>query len=418
MRDSSSAASSGESSTPPAHRVGVETRRAIPSQDQLTLPLLAVLEEHGPLRGRDVADAIAERVSLDEDERRRIVVVSEGKRVNAWDRTVRWAQQKTRLRGLTERDEDGRWALTPRAKSGLTPATPGVVVTVFESERGLALWGEAEAVEGLLEPRSIDLIVTSPPYDLATAKSYGGKRGDEYEDWLVARAAAWRSLLTETGSIMLNLGDAWVPGAPAQSLYQESVLLRLVRDLGYSLMQRLYWRNPAKLPAPAAWVTVRRVRVTPAVEQIYWLSAGDPAKAKGNNANVLRPYSASMRAMLKRGGTNTGRRPSGYEMTEGSFQADHGGSIPHNLIEASNTVANDGYSRYCRENGLPIHPARFPRELARFCIGLATDPGDVVLDPFAGSFTTLATAIEMDRNAIGVDLNREYVLGGRGRLSA
>lgn len=71
-----------------------------------------------------------------------------------------------------------------------------------------------------------------------------------------------------------------------------------------------------------------------------------------------------------------------------------------------------------RERGLPIHPARFPRELARFCIGLATDPGDVVFEPCAGSLTTLATALEMDRYAIAGELHREYVLGGRGRLLA
>jgi site-specific DNA-methyltransferase (cytosine-N4-specific) len=393
-------------------------QRIIPSQDQLTLPLLSVLDENGPMRARYVADAIAERVSLDPDERTRMVVVGDKKRVNAWDRTIRWVQQRTRLRGLTERDEDGRWALTQKAKNGLTPAAPGVVVTVFETEAGLALWGEAEALEGLLEPQSIDLVLVSPPYDIATAKEYGGRRGRDYEDWLVARAAAWRALLTESGSVMLNLGDSWIPGQPAQSLYQENVLLRLVNELGYSLLQRLYWRNPARLATPAAWVTVRRIRVTPAVEQIYWLSAGDPHKAKANNANVLRPYSARMRQTLKRGYTNAGRRPSGFSMTQTSFQHDLGGSIPQNIVEASNTASNDDYSRYCRDHNLPLHPARFPRDLARFCIGLTTDPGDVVFDPCGGSLTTLATAIEMERYAISGDLHREYVLGGRGRLAA
>ncbi len=88
----------------------------------------------------------------------------------------------------------------------------------------------------------------SPPYDLRTAKDYGGRRGRDYEHWLVARAAAWRELLSETGSVMLNLGDAWIPGRPAQSLYQERVLLRLIDELGYSLLQRLYWHNPLSSP--------------------------------------------------------------------------------------------------------------------------------------------------------------------------
>jgi hypothetical protein len=57
-------------------------------------------------------------------------------------------------------------------------------------------------------------------------------------------------------------------------------------------------------------VTVRRVRLTSAVGRIYWVSAGAPHTAKGNNINVLRPYSEAMRPTLRPGGTNTGRRPS------------------------------------------------------------------------------------------------------------
>jgi site-specific DNA-methyltransferase (cytosine-N4-specific) len=216
---------------------------------------------------------------------------------------------------------------------------------------------------------------------------------------------------------MLNLVGARIPGRPAQSLYQETVLLRLVNELGYSLLQRLYWHNPAKPPAPAEWVTVRRVRVTLAIEQIYWLSAGDPHAAKANNHHVLRPYGAAMARTLRRGGTNLGRRPSGHTMSLTSFADDRGGSIPHNLLAASNTASGDAYARYCRERDLPIHPARFPPDLAKICIGLATDPGDVVLDPCGGSQTTLATAIAMGRYAITSELQREYVLGGHGRLA-
>jgi Mrr N-terminal domain len=173
---------------------GGPARGSIPSQNQLTLPLLAVLE-HGPLHATAAADALAQRIGLDPAERARTVLAST-KPVNAWDRTVRWVQQKTRLSGLTERDDAGRWQLTPAARNALTPATPGIVVTVFETHTGVALRGEAEAVEGLFEPGSIDFVLVSPPYDLATAKRYGGRRGSAYEDWLIARPASWRSLLT------------------------------------------------------------------------------------------------------------------------------------------------------------------------------------------------------------------------------
>lgn len=391
-----------------------------PAQTQLGLPLLAVLDEHGPLRGTDAADAIAERIGLSSEARAERVTVG-ARRINAFDRDVRFAQLRAKLGGLTGRDAAGRWTLTARGRNGLTPAAAGVVITVYESAQGIALWAQAEAVEGSatnphrIEPGSVDLVLTSPPYDIETSKQYGGKRGREYEDWLVARVAAWQAMIADTGSIVLNLGDAWMPGVPSMSIYQERILLRIVDELGLHLAERLYWHNPAKLPTPASYVTVRRVRVTPAVEQVYWF-AKDPDRCYGNNRNVLRPYSEAMRRTIARGGTNTGVRPSGYVMNEQSFTADNGGSIPHNIIVASNTASNDGYSAACRERGLPIHPARFPAELARFVIGLTTEPGDVVYDPCAGSLTTMAVAMAMGRRAIATEMHREYLAGGLARL--
>ena len=64
------------------------------------------------------------------------------------------------------------------------------------------------------------------------------------------------------------------------------------------------------------------------------------------------------------------------------------GLIPVNVIAASNTSSNNQYLRLCREHGIAPHPARFPRALPEFVIGLCTDEDDVVLDPFAGSNMT------------------------------
>lgn len=55
------------------------------------------------------------------------------------------------------------------------------------------------------------------------------------------------------------------------------------------------------------------------------------------------------------------------------------------------------------------HPAPFPIELPRRLIKLYSFYGDTVLDPFAGTGTTLKAAIELGRNAIGFELNPEYI---------
>ena len=382
-------------------------------QSQIVLPLLASLSDHGPLAAKQAADAVAERLNIGSDVRNDTVEYN-GRKFNRWDRSVRWAEQRARLNRLTTRDDRGRWTLTSTAQTALLPATPGVVVTVYESNEGIALWGSVESVEGLIEPRSLNAIVTSPPYPLeGKSKAYGGLTGRDYEDWLVQRLAKWKSLLTNDGSCFLNLGDVWVSGQPTISLYQERVLLRIVEDLGYHLAEKLYWYNANKLPAPAAFVTVQRIRVTPAIEQIYWLSPSTHPKA--DNRRVLRQYSASMNRTLKTG-TNQGVRPSGYTMNENAFRTDNGGSIPHNLIVATNP-SDPNYVDYCKRNNLPQHPARFPDAIPRFAIQLATEPGDIVWDPFAGSLTTALAAKSLDRKYVVNDCHRAYLEGALSRIS-
>ncbi len=63
------------------------------------------------------------------------------------------------------------------------------------------------------------------------------------------------------------------------------------------------------------------------------------------------------------------------------------------------------------------HPAAYPRELARRCIRLGSRKGDTILDPFSGSGTTGAAASELDRKAILVELNAQYVTDSEHRLS-
>lgn len=383
-------------------------------QADLQIPLLAVLDHHGPLRAVDAADAVAERINLDEESRTRRVKLACGSTTNTWSRTVRWAEQRTKLAGLTARDGHGRWTLGPNAHTALTSATPHVVITILEDESGVVLWGSVEAVEEHLDPGSIQAIVTSPPYPIETQKTYEGRLGNDYETWMLERLARWKTILASDGSLFLNLGDAWNRGEPTISLYQERILLEACGRLGWSLASKLYWYNPAKMPSPAQYVTIERIRLTNAVEQIYWLSPSPRPRA--SNRRVLRPYSKSMLRTLGAGGSNAGKRPSGFDVAEGAFSIDHGGSIPHNLIIASNTASNDGYTRGCKAAGLPVHPARFPQDLPRLFIGLGSEEGDVIWDPFGGSLTTAAVARAMNRRFVANDQIREYLEGGLIRL--
>jgi len=146
---------------------------------------------------------------------------------------------------------------------------------------------------------SIDLVVTSPPYALHFKKEYGNVDQADYIRWLEPFALEIKRLIKPSGSFVLNVGGAWQAGKPVRSLYPFRVLLSLCDDVGFELAQEFFWFNPAKMPAPAEWVNVRRIRVKDSVEYIFWM-VKDPA-ANANNRNVLQPYSKDMLKLIRKG---------------------------------------------------------------------------------------------------------------------
>jgi DNA modification methylase len=284
---------------------------------------------------------------------------------------------------------------------------------VFSTDLGIAILGNsADYMARDLEPQSVDLIMTSPPFGLLRKKQYGNEAASEYCNWFRPFAEGCRRVLKDSGSLVIDIGGAWNPGIPTRSLYHFDLLLMLCREFGFHLCLEHFWWNPAKLPTPAEWVNVRRVRVKDAVNCVWWLSPSPWPKA--SNRRVLAAYSDSMQTLL-RNGYSRNLRPSGHDISP-HFQRDNGGSVPPNLLAIANTESNSRYQAYCREHGLPIHPARFPSLLPEYFIRMLTDEGDVVVDPFAGSCVTGAVAESLGRRWIGIDLCPEYLDGARGRL--
>lgn len=385
-------------------------------QSQLVLPLLSVLDENP--RGMPTSEAVsavAEKIGIDADERDRRVVLPSGAEIPAFHRDVRWVRQRLVRDGQIDPSVRNLWRLTVKGKRDLRMAAPGLVVTIYETPLGRALWGEAESALGFIEDGSVQTWMTSPPYPLeGTPKSYGGLTGNEYVDWLSGLCKEMHRCLRPDGSLFLNLGDVWTAGQPTMSLYQEKLILRLCEDLGFHLAQRLVWWNTARLPAPAEYVTVRRVRVNQAAEHLWWLSKTPNPKA--DNRRVLQEYSAAMRKRIAAGGERAAERPSGHSMAEGAFGRDNGGSIPPSVLAIPHTASNSAYHRYCREQNLPRHPARFPEELAEFGIKLTSEPGDLIGDAFSGSFTTAAVAERLQRPWVGVEKSLTYIRGSLGRF--
>jgi DNA modification methylase len=189
-------------------------------------------------------------------------------------------------------------------------------------------------------------------------------------------------------------------------------LLAFLEAGKFHLCQQFIWNNPARLPSPAQWVNVERIRVKDAFTHIWWMSKCE--KPKANNRLVLKEYSQSMLNLFERGTYNSGARPSEHQIGEKSFLINNSGAIPSNVFTISNTSSSSPYLAYCKKNKFKRHPARMPREIVEFFVKFLTEPGDKVLDPFSGSNTTGAVAESLGRSWVSIEQDIEYILGSRG----
>jgi hypothetical protein len=330
---------------------------------------------------------------------------------------------------------DVRSAAVAVPLTNLLPKNPGASTLLYGTEQGLALVGDSRAILDSQDLAAIkgdvQLVFTSPPFPLNRKKRYGNLTGEAFKDWLVSFAPLFRELLTDDGSIVIEMGNAWVPGKPVMSTLAMETLLEFKRKADLHLCQEFVWYNPAKLPTPAQWVTIERIRVKDAFTRLWWLSPVE--KPKATNRNVLLPYGESMRELLETKRYNSGRRPSEHVIGEESFLKDNGGAIPPNVVQVemqqegqqeesgtvlvgANTGRNNAYHQYCAENGIRPHPARMPPQLVKFFVDFLTDPGDLVVDPFAGSNTTGFVAESLGREWVALEADADYARSGSARF--
>jgi len=261
----------------------------------------------------------------------------------------------------------------------------------------------------------VQLIFTSPPFPLNTKKAYGNLRGDQYTEWLAKFAPLFKQMLTPNGSIVIEMGNAWEAGHPVMSTLALEGLLKFLKKAELKLAQQFICYNPARLPSPAQWVNIERIRLKDSYTHLWWMGAKDRPYA--DNRNVLTPYSPSMLKLLESRKYNSGKRPSQHRVGSKSFLTNNNGAIPSNVLTFSNTGNGDPYQKYCRERELELHPARMPVGLPEFFIKFLTKPGDLVLDPFAGSNTTGAAAESLTRRWIAIEARHDYVRGSAGRFA-
>lgn len=249
--------------------------------------------------------------------------------------------------------------------------------------------GDCKEKLGEIEPESVDLIVTSPPYANQRSASYGGIRPDEYADWFLPISDELYRVLKPTGTFVLNVKE------PALNGERHTCVIEIVlgmRKRGWLWTEEFIWHK--KNCYPGKWPN----RFRDAWEHLHQFNK--QRQFKMNQESVMVPvgdwYDNRMRNLNEtdrirdesRVGSGFGKRVENW--------------LGRDMVYPTNVLHR------ATECGNRQHSAVFPKWLPSWFISLFTDPGDTVLDPFAGSGTTMFAALDMDREAIGIEMYKPY----------
>ena len=348
----------------------------------------------------------------------RAPVGAAGQLHNLFHRKVRWYQQTLKAAGILERLDRGVWGLTTPAAKDLNQIKPGISVIGFSTQLGVAVLGACDSVFSRIDS-PITLILTSPPYPLNNPRKYGNVSEAQYVDWFCKVIEPVVKNMADGASLCLNISnDIFMPGSPERSMYCERLLLALHDRLGLRLMDRLIWENRSKPPGPIQYASKARTQLNVVYEPIYWLT-NNPRAVKSDNRRVLLAHTERHLKLLSQGGEQ--RRvinsDGAYSISPGAYGNPTNGRIARNILNFGHRCgAQSAYKKAAKAKGLAVHGAPMPLKLAQFLIEFLTQPGDLVVDPFAGSQTTADAAQRLGRRWLTAEIMAEYVLGGASRF--
>jgi len=259
--------------------------------------------------------------------------------------------------------------------------------------------GDCLHVLGDYPDQCMDLIVTSPPYADQRSNTYGGIAPDDYVDWFLPRAAQFLRVLKSSGSFVLNIKEKVVNGERHTTYVLELILA--LRKQGWLWTEEYVWHK--KNCYPGKWPN----RFRDAWERCLHFTRERQFKM---NQDVVRvPMGDWASSRLKTLGKNDVVR---YESQVGNAFAKNIANWQGRTLAYPTNVLH-----LATETGNKNHSAAYPLALPQWFIKLFTDEGDMVLDPFAGSGTTLQAAMALGRHAIGIDVAPEFVTMCQERLT-
>jgi len=230
-----------------------------------------------------------------------------------------------------------------------------------------------DCVQGmkLLDDCSVDLTVTSPPYD--NLRSY---KGFEFDFESVAKELY--RVTKDGGVVVWVVGDATINGSETGTSFKQALFFK---ECGFNLHDTMIWYKPNAMP------NVDKSRYCQSFEYMFVFSKGKP---KTTNLRMIPTKNAGKTIKRK------------TLQTQNCNKADREDKTKDTRIDFNVYTLNVGGKKEAE------HPAIFPEQLAQDHIISWSNPNDIILDPFMGSGTTAKMAKANNRNYIGFELSKEY----------
>lgn len=361
---------------------------------------------------KEAYTAVARKLNMDEERvNEQTKVGASGDKHKLFYRKVRWIQQSLKQQKILERVGDGLWRMIGTKKVELRAIKEGKSVLAMSTKLGVCLWTKSESVFADLIDEPIHLILTSPPYPIKVSRAYGNPALSEYIEFICTSLEPVVDKLVRGGSIALNVSnDIFEDKSPARSTYLERLIIALEDRLGLKKMDTMAWISN-KAPGPIQWASLKRIQLNTGYEPILWLS-NSPLDAFSNNQRVLMPHSESHKRFMESGGQKTAavNADGNYVKRVGSYGNVTQGKIPKNVLNLSNYCHSGRMvSQYAKQLGIPPHSAKMPFSVADFLVRFLTEPGQLVVDPFAGTLTTGEAAERNGRSWLCCELTWEYI---------